>query len=404
MADSTQLARKITLPLLLFYGLGNILGAGIYVLIGEVAGLAGLYAPFSFVLALVIASFTALSYSELAVRYPVSAGEAVYVREGLRSRTLSTVVGLTIALAGLVSAATIACGFAGYLTELLPLPEPAVIVGVVIILGAIAAWGIGESVAIASAITLVEIGGLLLILWVGAPAFIQLPERLPGLVPPMELESWHGIALGGFLAFYAFLGFEDMVNIAEEVKEPSRSFPAAILLALLIATLLYVGVSLVSILLLPPEQLSASHAPFATLYRHATGEDSTLITCISMLAVINGALIQIIMASRITYGMSRKGWLPAPLSYVHPLRKTPLLSTLLVTMVTIAFALWLPLVSLANLCSSLILIVFIMVNISLIRIKLRTPAPEGVHTVPFWVPVAATFLNLIFLAVQYLSS
>jgi amino acid transporter len=404
MTENGPLARKITLPFLLFYGLGNILGAGIYVLIGEVAGLAGLYAPFAFVLALVIASFTALSYSELAARYPVSAGEAVYIREGLHSRSLSIAVGLTIALAGLVSAATIARGFAGYLNELLPLPEVAVIVGIILLLGAIAAWGIGESVAIASAVTLVEIGGLLLILWIGAPALAQLPERLPDLLPPLELESWHGIALGAFLAFYAFLGFEDMVNIAEEVKDPSRSFPRAILSALLIATLLYISVSLVSILLLSPEQLSASHAPFATLYRHATGEESTLITYISLLAVVNGALIQMIMASRILYGMSSKGWLPASLSYVHPVRKTPLVSTLLVIIMTLSFALWLPLVSLANLCSSMILVVFIMVNISLIRIKRCTPEPEHLRTVPLWVPVAGTFLNLIFLAVQYLSS
>ena len=210
--------------------------------------------------------------------------------------------------------------------------------------------------------------------------------------------------LGSFLAFYAFLGFEDMVNIAEEVRDPSRSFPRAILLALLITALLYVSVSLVAVLSLPPETLGSSHAPFAALYRHATGREPTLITYISLLAVINGALIQMIMASRILYGMSCRGWLPSPLSYVHPGRRTPLVSTLLVSLVAIAFALWLPLVSLANLCSSLILIVFIAVNLSLIRIKRREPAPEGIRTVPLWIPVAATILNLIFLAVQHLSS
>lgn len=400
MPKDQQLARKISMPLLLFYGLGNILGAGIYVLIGEVALTAGMYAPFSFIVALLIASFTALSYSELASRYPVSAGEAVYIKEGLGSTPLSLAVGLTIAIAGLVSAATISRGFAGYLTELMQVNEFFAIVGLIMLLGTVAIWGISESVTIAAVLTVIEVGGLLLILWVGAPAFLTIPERLPELLPPLEWGTWHAISLGGFLAFFAFLGFEDMVNVAEEVKEPSRTFPKAILLALAIATLLYISVSLLSVLLLTPQQLGSTDAPFAAMYRHATGEDTTIITYISIFAIINGALIQMIMASRILYGMSKKGWLPSPLSYVNARTQTPVLATILVIFITLSFALWLPLVTLANLSSSLILIVFTAVNISLVRIKRAGPNPEGIRTIPLWVPWTGAIVNTLFLLLQ----
>lgn len=403
MAQPQQLLRKITMPMLLFYGLGNILGAGIYVLIAEVANTSGMYAPFSFLMALVIVSFTALSYGELASRYPDAAGVALYVKKGLGSTNLSVIIGLTIALAGLISAATIARGFTGYLAELTPLPEWLALLGLITILGLIAIWGIGESVAIAVTITFIEIGGLLLILWIGLPVLPTLAERAPELIPPLEWDVWYGISLGGFLAFYAFLGFEDMVNIAEEVKAPSKAYPRAILFSLIIATLLYLSVSLVSVLLLTPQQLATTDAPFATIYEHATGNEGTLITIIGIFAIINGALIQIIMASRMVYGISKKGWLPSPLSYVNSKTKTPVVATLLVSAITLGFALWLPLVTLAKLTSFLVLIVFTVVNIALIRIKRQHPDPEGAYLVPFWIPVAGLVVNIIFLALQLFS-
>jgi amino acid transporter len=283
------------------------------------------------------------------------------------------------------------------------LPEWLALLGLITILGLIAIWGIGESVAIAVTITFIEIGGLLLILWIGLPVLPTLAERAPELIPPLEWDVWYGISLGAFLAFYAFLGFEDMVNIAEEVKAPSKAYPRAILFSLIIATLLYLSVSLVSVLLLTPQQLATTDAPFATIYEHATGNEGTLITIIGIFAIINGALIQIIMASRMVYGISKKGWLPSPLSYVNSKTKTPVVATLLVSAITLGFALWLPLVTLAKLTSFLVLIVFTVVNIALIRIKRQHPDPEGAYLVPFWIPVAGLVVNIIFLALQLFS-
>lgn len=398
-----RLARRISLPLLLFFGLGNILGAGIYVLVGKVAGVAGMHAPFSFLVALVVVSFTALSYTELVSRYPVAAGAAVYVEKGLSAAVLPHVVGITIALSGLISAAVMTLGFVGYLSELLPLNETAALLAILGALGAVAIWGIGESVAIVGLLTLIEIGGLVMILWVGYPEFATLPERIGEIVPSMEWDVWRTILLGGFLAFYAFIGFEDIVNIGEEVKRPERSFPPAILLALLIATLLYIGVSLVSILIIPPERLAGSEAPFAEMYTLATGKEASVIVLISLFAIINGALVQIIMASRIFYGMSMNGWLPGVFRYVHPKTRTPVTATVAAVVIAGAFALWLPLTALAELTSTLILIVFTLVNLALFRIKKENPAPEGVRTIPIWVPLAGAAVNLLFLTVKALS-
>lgn len=403
MAQPQQLRRNISMPMLLFYGLGNILGAGIYVLIAEVANIAGMYAPFSFLVALSIVSFTALSYAELSSRYPDAAGVALYVKKGLGSTPLSVVVGLTIALAALISAATIARGFTGYLAELTALPEWLSLIGLIALLGLIAIWGIGESVAIAVSMTFIEIGGLLLIIWIGVPVLPTLAERANDLIPAMQWDVWYGIGLGGFLAFYAFLGFEDMVNIAEEVRAPSTAYPKAIFLALVIVTILYLSVSLVSVLLLSPQQLAVTEAPFATIYEHATGEKATIITVIGLFAIINGALIQIIMASRMVYGLSKRGWLPTSLAYVSTKTRTPVIATLLVCAVTLGFALWLPLITLAKLTSFLILAVFTIVNIALIRIKMHDPHPEGVYVAPVWVPVTGVALNSAFLLLQLFS-
>ncbi len=383
-----RLKRSLTLPLITFYGLGTILGAGIYVLVGEVAGRAGLYAPLAFMLAAVLAALTGLSYAELCARYPKSAGEALYVQEGFSRRALSVLVGLGIVLAGIVSSATLANGFVGYLHVFIPVADAPAIVALVLALGALAAWGITESVLAATVATVIEIAGLLLIVAVAGDSLATLPARLPELLPPADAAVWHGILLGAFVAFYAFIGFEDMVNVAEEVKDPVRTLPRAILIAIAVSTALYLLVALTAVLALPRAELAASRAPLALLYERSTGAAPVPIALISLFAVVNGALIQIVMATRVFYGMSRQGWLPEPLGRVHAGRRTPLIATAVVTAVVLAFALALPLVALAQATSSIVLTVFALVNLSLIRIQRRAPRPRGVRTVPRWVPVA----------------
>lgn len=395
--QKTALRRSISLPLLIFYGLGNILGAGIYVLVGEVAGIAGLYAPFAFLMAAVVATFTAFTYAELSSRYPLSAGEAVYIERGLERRWISVVTGFLIILSGSVSAATVAKGAVGYLNVLFSIPAPVAIVLLLFLLCAVAIWGITQSMLVAALFTLAEILGLLMVVWAGHDRLPELPDRLPELLPPLDAGVWSAILLAGFLAFFAYIGFEDMVNVAEEVKRPERNLPAGIISALVVSTVLYTLVSLVSILSVPPAELAASDSPLALVYERGTGRQPTLVTSIGLVAIVNGALIQIIMASRVLYGMSRQGWLPAVLARVNPVTRTPIVSTILVTAFVMLLALAIPLIALASVTSLLLLIVFSLLNLSLLIIKRTGPPGAGIMTVPHWVPAGglATSVGLI---------
>ena len=306
------LRRRLTLPLLTFYGLGTIVGAGIYVLIGAVAGRAGLYAPMAFLLSALIAALTAHSYAELSARFPKSAGEAVYVREGFGSPFLAGMTGIAVIVTGVVSAATIANGFAGYLGVFVDYPTWLVIVTFTVVLCAIATWGILQSVMIATVITLMSIAGLLVVVSLAIDSLSTIDANWQRLLPPFELGVWTGITFGAFLAFYAFIGFEDMVNVAEEVKDPRRTLPLAIYLALILAAFLYVLVALVAVLSLDVESLATSEAPLVDVVAAAGNADAgPMIAVFSLLSVTNSALAQIIMASRIIYGMSRDGALPA---------------------------------------------------------------------------------------------
>lgn len=399
----TELKRVISLPLLVFYGLGNILGAGIYVLIGEIAGISGIYVPLSFLIASMVVLFTALSYAELSSRFPFSAGEAVYIYEGFSSRTLSTLIGLLIALSGMLSSATILHGFFGYLVQYMDLPESLVVGVLLFILAAVAVWGIGESVKAAAVLTLFETAGLLLIIAVGFDHLSFDATLLERFTPPLDASLLHATILGAFLAFYAFIGFEDMVNIAQEVKAPEKTMPKAIIIVLGISTLLYALVAIVSMSVLSVETLAQSSAPLADVYEAATGKGAFLISLIGMVAVLNGALIQIIMVSRILYGMSAKGWMPSWLGSIHPKTATPINATMVTAIVIFLLTLLLPILTLAQSTSFLILIIFTLVNVALIRIKIKTPKVSGVKTYPLFIPIIAIILNMLMLGFQLLS-
>jgi len=394
------LKRDVGLTLFTLYGAGNIIGAGIYVLVGKVVGEAGLLAPFAFVLAAVIAGLTGLSYGELGARYPVSAGEAVYVHRAFNRRLLSMAVGLLIALAGLVSAATMARGFVGYFNEFFALPAWLTIVLLVSALTLIASRGIAESARVAAVLTVVEAGGLLWIIAVASPNLVNLAEFSLADVVPLTGVAWQGVLGAAFLAFFAFIGFEDMVNIAEEVQHPERTIPRGIILAFVFSTILYVLVTAVSIVTLPSATLAASDAPLADVYRFATGHSAAFISLIGLVAVINGALIQIIMAARIFYGMSCNGWLPTVFAAVNPRTHVPLWGTYLAGALVIVLALALPLVSLAKTTSGMVLLVFTLINLALIRIKRREAVPEGVRAIPMAVPVVGVVASLFILVVS----
>ncbi len=402
------LKRSLSLFLITLYGLGNILGAGIYVLVGKVAGEAGYFAPLSFLIASVIAAISAFSYAELSARYPVSAGEAVYVDEGFGLQKLSLIVGLMITLAGIVSAAAIAHGFAGYLRVFFDIPGWLAITLLIVLLGCLAAWGINQSVKVAALLTLAEIAGLLIIIYVGADqvtGLSLLPEQIELLDQNDTYRNFSllGIFSGAFLAFYAYIGFEDMVNIAEEVKNPQRNMPRAILLCVVVSTLLYAGVTLVSLSVLTPAELKQTDAPLAAVYTRATGNAPVVITMIGVFAVINGALIQLIMSSRLLYGMASKQWLPGFLGRINPVTRTPINSTVLTVLLMLFFAMTFQIVALAEFTSYLVLMVFALVNLALIKIKQKSPDPDGVIVFSVWLPRLGFLTTISFLLIEVFS-
>ena len=400
MSSPPALRRRLTLPLLALYGVGTTVGAGIYVLVGEVAGRAGYFAPASFLVATVLVAFTAFSFGELSARIPKSAGEAAYVRAGLGLPKLATAVGLMVALAGIVSAAAIINGSVGYVLEFAQAPPWLIVLVGGGGLGVIAAWGILESVTIAAVVTLVEVAGLLAVLGAGAYGGIDFAARWPDLVPPIELAAWVSISSGAILAFYAYIGFEDMVNVAEEVKDVQRTMPRAITFTLIVTALLYLALTSVAVLTVPPAELAQSRTPLALVFERGAGLSSRPLSAIAIAATLNGALIQIIMASRVLYGLSAQGSLPSLLGRVNPVTRTPLIATAAVAVLVLLFAFWLPLATLAEATTLITLAIFAVVNLSLWRIKQRDPSPAGVAVVPIAIPRIGFVVSAAFLLLQ----
>lgn len=385
------LKRSLNTPLLSLYGLGVTIGAGIYVLIGATAARAGIYAPISFLLAALAVAFTGLSYAELGSRFPVSAGEAAYVRHGLNSRTLSLVAGLMVASSGIVSSAAISLGAAAYLQNFVAAPALVLTVLIILILGLVSAWGIAESVTIAAIFTLLEIGGLLAVIIFGVSTQPDILLELPRLVPPFDAAVWSGIASASLLAFFAFVGFEDIANVAEEVKQPEKTLPRAIFITLGLATLIYMAVVSVVVLSVPLDRLSASAAPLALMFEGAGPAAGLAFSAVASVATINGVLVQMIMSSRVLYGLAKQGSLPQGLAAVHPRLRTPINATVLVVGLILSLALLFPVARLAEFTSQIVLVVFILINLSLIRLNWRRVAPEGPA---FRAPAAMPYLGI----------
>ncbi len=394
------LKRSLTLPLLTLYGLGVTIGAGIYVLVGATAAKAGIYAPVSFLMAACVVAFTGLSYCEMGTRYPVSAGEAAYMRHGFNSKTLSLIVGLMVVSVGVVSSAAISIGAAAYLRAFIPLSPELLTALVIVVLGLAAIWGIVESVTVAAIFTLIEIFGLGLVVYFGLKTNPDLIGELGRLVPPFEKAAWTGIASASLLAFFAFVGFEDIANVAEEVKDPGKTLPWATILTLLIATIIYTMIVSVVVLSVPMETLSKSDAPLGLLFAGSGSRISMLFGVIASIATFNGVLIQMIMSSRVLYGLASQKNLPAVIAYVNPVTRTPLVATALVVVLVLVLAFFLPIMALAELTSKIVLVVFILVNLALLRLKwIGTPPGDDVFQVPFWIPILGCLsCILLFLA------
>lgn len=398
-AAGPALRRVLGTPMLVLYGLGVIIGAGIYVLVGTIVATAGGGAPWSFVLAGILAGMTGLSYAELAVRFPEAAGAAAYIKEAFGSDRLSRLTGLAVAAVVIVSTASIARGSAGYVQAFAPLPDAVSAGGLVALFTAIACLGVRESVGLAAAMTVIEIGGLLLVIAAGLPALSLAPDRIAELLPGGAFGSWTGVLAGGFLAFFAFIGFENLANMAEEARATERSLPRAILLSLGLSTLFYAVIAVVVILALPFEQLVNSPAPLLAVAAQAEWFSPQVFAGIALIAVANGVLLELIMLARLLYGMGRRGWLPGGLAAVDPRWRTPVRATLLGGAITLSLTVALPFISLVSVTSTITLLVFAGVNMALWQLHRTRPRSSGFR-VPRFVPPVAALANVALAAAQ----
>ena len=399
---SPRLVRSLTLTHAVLYGLGVTIGAGIYVLVGLAAGRSGMHAPLAFMGAALVMAFSAASFAELGTRMPVSASEAAYVQAAFRLDWLSLGVGLLVVTTAIVSAATISVGSAGYVAVFLPVPAPWIISVVVLAMGGVACLATVQSVTFAAIMTLVEVGGLVLIIIAGLGHGTDVVTRLPEIWPSSgDSTAWIGIAGTALIAVFAFIGFEHLVNVAEEMKEPSRTLPRALFLTLGLTALVYALVVWIAVTAVPPQELARSSAPLALVFERLTGLPLVTLSAIAVVATLNGIIVHMIMIGRVIYGLADQGNLPKVLARLNSVTHTPLLATAIGVGAILALALAVPLAGLADLTARFTLIVFATINLALIRIKSRNEvAPLGAFICPRWVPFAGLVSSVLLLVVD----
>jgi basic amino acid/polyamine antiporter, APA family len=388
-ARDTSLRRAVTTTGLFFFILGDVLGAGVYVLAGEIAAASGGAVWVPLAVALLLALLTAGSYAELATKYPRAGGSSHYAMRAL-GPFAGFLVGFCMLAAGIVSVGALALGFAGdYLGSLVTLPTALVVLVFLGLLAALNARGISESMAANRAATLVEVGGLLLVVVLGVVVIARGDAdlgRLTQLGTP-ENGPVAAVLAGSVLAFYSFVGFETSVNVAEETKDPTRSYPRALFLALLVTGVVYLLVGVVASAVVPTAELAGSSAPLLQVVEAAAVVPPVVFSLIALVAVANGALLTGIMSSRLAYGMARDGLLPPVLGRVLPGRRTPWVAILVTSLLSLVLALTGSIALLASTLVLLLLVVFIAVNASVLL--LRRDAVEHRHfRVPAVLPVA----------------
>ncbi|WP_151771650.1 APC family permease [Streptomyces abyssomicinicus] len=391
-STDTPLKRALTTPLLYFFILGDTLGAGVYVLVGEIAADAGgaVWAPL--LLALGLALLTAASYAELATKYPRAGGASHYATRAY-GPFAGFVTGFCMLAAGIVSVGALARGFGGdYLAEFVTLPVALVAVVFLLVLALVNARGIQESTRANVVATVIEVGGLLLVVGLGAWLLLRGDgdlSRLGRLGTP-EQGAAAALLSGAVLAFYSFVGFETSVNVAEETRDPRRSYPRALFGALATAGVVYLLVGVVASASVPTERLAGSSGPLLEVVRAAGGVPGWLFGAIALVAVANGALLTGIMSSRLAYGMARDGLLPPVLARVLPVRRTPWAAIAATTVLSMLLAVTGSVATLASTLVLLLLVVFLVVNTAVLVLRRNDPRGEsavGHFRAPAAVPV-----------------
>ncbi len=380
------LRRVITFWPLLFYGLGVIIGAGIYVALGEVIIRAGSAAPLSFLMAGICAALTGICYAELAARYPDAAGAAAYVQKAFKSHIFGFAVGLMTTIAAAVSAAAIAHGAVSYISDIVPIRDKIAFAILIVFFGLISGSGVKTSVFIAAIFGALELLGLITAFGMGV---YRAEATQVSTILDLEALSPKGIFAGAFIAFFAYVGFETLVNMAEEVKDAPRVIPRSILAAIAVSVVIYCAIALAAI-----AGGATGQTPLSSLF---TGKVAIAFSVIAFFLIGNGTLVQITMISRLFYGMARLGSLPNRLGRVNRHTGTPILATLCATFIILLIGLILDFKNLLAIVNYLTLSIFIAVNCALIKIHGTQPRALTFRS-PRWVPYAALALSFAMIA------
>lgn len=383
--ESTELHRVMGPKLLLLFIVGDILGTGIYALTGKVAAEVGGAVWIPFLVAFAIAMVTAFAYLEMVTKYPQAGGAAAFVHRAFDLHFVTFLVTFTVMASGITSASTAAKAFASNMVKGVGLEweaDSAQVLGIavafVVLLALINFRGVAESVKLNVVLTLVELTGLLLVIFVGLWAVLGLSGAEVDFGRTMLFDTADGknaflaVTAGTSLAFFAMVGFEDSVNMAEETQDPSRTFPKVMITGLTLTGIIYVLVSLTAVALVPVGELGEGETPLLTVVERGAPDlpIDTIYPFIAMFAVANSALINMLMASRLLYGMAHQGVLPKPLGLVHRGRRTPWMAIIFTTLLAIALILFYGDVSqLGGTTALLLLAVFTLVNIACLVLR-----------------------------------
>ncbi|MBU1120352.1 MAG: amino acid permease [archaeon] len=377
MLEKIRLKRELGLLEAVLCGIGIILGAGIYVLIGEAAGVAGNAIWLSFLIAAVVAAFTGLSYAELASLYPKAGAEFEYTKHSFGKR-IGFIVGWMTIVAGIISAATVGLGFGGYFEALTGIPVAFGAIGIIALSSFIVFYGIKQSAWIAGILTVIETLGLLIIIFIGLPYI--------GSVNLMEFPEtgFTGILTASALIFFAFIGFEEIVRMSEETRNAEKVIPKALMISIIITSIIYVLVAVVAVSVVPWNELAESSAPLADVAAKALGSEAFLILgIIALFSTANTVLLILLATSRIVYGIGEDEDIPHIVAKIHPKTRTPYIAIALVFIATVIFVFLGRIDFVAYATDYVLFLVFIVINAAVIAMRFKEPNTVRPFRIPF---------------------
>ncbi|MHB1868472.1 MAG: APC family permease [Nitrososphaerales archaeon] len=378
------LKREAGLFQVITYGIGNIVGAGIYVLVGDASGLAGNLVWFAFLVGAAVALFTGLSYAELASMYPKAASEYIYLGRAYGNRLLSFMTQWVMLITEIVAASAVSLGFAGYFTSIVGVPLLPVALALLVILSVIAISGVKQSLRLNTVLSLVAVGGLIVVIAAGVGKFGSVSYTF-------SPTGYSGIFGAVILVFFAYIGFDNMANISEDTKKPEKTIPRGLLIAVGISATLYALVGIAAVSLAPWQELSVSDAPLAYAVSLSFGPTAfDILTVAALLTTLNTVLVLLIVSSRIIYGMAREGALPKFMGKINSRTQTPIVSSIMVLLVAFIF---LPLGQvgvIAKVTSFGSLITFALVNLALLHLRRVAPTISR----PFKAPISLGWMSI----------